>query len=55
MKNVRFRKFLFSYAFRRSARDEKFLVDILKGSSEERPVAFLECDAEGKVNFKSRK
>ncbi|VDM65924.1 unnamed protein product [Strongylus vulgaris] len=35
------------YLFMRNGVEGRFLVDALKGSVDERPVALLECDAEG--------
>lgn len=37
--------------FSRSATTDRFLVDVFKGATEERPIAVLECEAEGKVRF----
>lgn len=37
--------------YRRNGTEGRFLVDALKGGVDERPVALVECDAEGTVSF----
>ncbi|CAI4226038.1 unnamed protein product [Auanema sp. JU1783] len=37
--------------FKKSARPDHFLVDLLKGGQEERPIAMIECEESGKVSL----